>query len=452
MSDKSPDQPGDAQAPQVDQDPSQGGVANPPASDPHAFGAPAPSAHAAAAEASSGPPPSAPFGYGATPPAYDPSQQPYGQPTQAYGQAGTPAPAQFGATPPGQPGGGKPKTGLWIGLGAAAMVLVLVTVLAVVLLTGNRDDEADESTANPTDTPSASVDPAAYDAPEAAVEAYFDALIAGDSNTALSLVFPAPDDYSLLTDEMLTASADVAPISDVVVEAPQNPDGSISDIRVTYQVGDSTAQTSIAVTNRDDSWMVRGYATLRAPNRSEGLDITLNGFAIEDPDDMVVFPGAYEIGTSTTYFTFTGTTQVLVGTDYSYDFDDAEPTLDEEGLTIFQEAIRADVEECIASTQLAGGCGLDISSQASGDLVPIEGTVSRTLSADAQASLSNLEPDLAYDNPFAVSVDSWIGRVETTLQCEDTSNGTTGPCTSYSGNSLEDPVVDFNQDPVTVHW
>ncbi|MFV0252780.1 MAG: hypothetical protein ACK5H2_05535 [Beutenbergiaceae bacterium] len=483
------------------------GSSEPPAAETHAAGAPwnvAPNspAHSEAAPAPADPgyppipappnptspdpaqqasiyqPPAPAPGYSApaTPP-YSPEQQPYAQqsqqsygteqqpyaqqqaiPTEVYGQQQEPqattgptpsgppygAPTAYGAPAPGQPGGKKSKTPLWIGLGAVVLVIVLVGGLLLLRGLLNRQDD-------PNPGPSSDA-PITYDTPEAAVEAYLTAIADGDAATALALS-RTPGNSALLTDEMLAASAALAPMTDIVVTPEQSSDEFTAEIEVSYQLGSETINTSVtAYGDGNGEWTVSGTTLVYVPYGADGLDITLNGIAIEDPDNIELFPGMYEIGTTTTYYTFTGTTQTSVEPEFSSSaLENAKPALNEDGVAVFQEAINTAVEACLASTKLDPGCGLAISPEPSNDLQPIEDTVVRTLSAEGQVALGQLEPELDSSNPFAVSAGS-IGIVEATLQCTNMTSGATEGCSPFLGRSLSYPVVDFSSDPVTVIW
>ena len=391
--------------------------------------------------------------YGAPVAPGQPVAAPYGQQPQPYPQdaAGQPY-APYGQAPdgtayaPGQPYGAPttpPKTGMSKGLligliaGGVGLVLVIVVVIAVFasMLASGSGASSGATSSDPTET----------------VTAYLEALADSDAEAALALLSDPPSDDTLLTDDVLEESNDLAPMTDIEVESVEDA-AYYATIPVTYSLGDVEVSAEISV-NQDDqggAWTIDGGVNeLYLGSQFEGLEMTLNGGAVES-DTATVFPGTYVLGTTTPYFEITGTSTITVKDPWDFPmFDDVQPALTAEGVTVFQTAINDSVNACIASKTFAAGCGLDVPQTLDDGTVLVEGTLTRTLSSDAQAALAHLEPEPSYGQPLQVS-SSYIGAVDITAECEK--NGSRGTCELLFGPSLGSALVDFQQDPVTVLW
>ncbi len=125
------------------------------------------------------------------------------------------------------------------------------------------------------------------------------------------------------------------------------------------------------------------------------------------------------------------------------------PALSEEGLTQFRQLVRAAVDACIASPNLAAGCGIDIPAVLSDGTQMIEGTLRRSLTADTQVKLESLEATLSYDVPTLARGD-YIGGLQVEGTC--TQNGVSGTCSVLFGPSLGAPSVDMAAETPTVLW
>lgn len=329
----------------------------------------------------------------------------------------------------------------------AAALLAVAALVAVVTYVLNTEPETSEPAV------AATSEDVVYESAAAAVTAYLNALAASDAEAALAILTSEPADTTLLTSSMLAASTDLAPMSDIVVEEPAVTEADSVDVAVSYRLGTTTIDSTVrAVRDSNFLWTVLGITTMAAPPTTTGLDLTLNGIDIDDPDEMVLFPGTYELATTTPSFTITGTTRTYLSLDEVHPgFDDAEPALDDEGLTHFRDVIGTAVATCVESSALDPGCGVAITSSPTDELQPIDGTVAWVLSAQAQATLSQLQPELSPSNPFAVSAGA-IGPVEVELECNDVTNDTLTTCSPSVFPIIGFPVVDFSTSPATVLW
>ena len=454
---KAPDVP---QAPAAPEAPPQAPPAPPqaPSAPPQAPSAP-PQAPSAPSQA-----PSAPSQAGSVPPA--PQQPPYagGQyvpptaPHQAPGapQYGAPqngAPQygapQYGAQPTAQyapPKGPKRKlgTGALIGIIGGSILVVVVLVIAVVFGLsrigsmaggGGGGGEAPKAQAS---------------SPSDAVTDYLTAIADGDAKTALGYLSSPPSDSTLLTDEALAASAKLAPITEIDVPETKGESGS-ADVTATYLLNGEPITTTFSTSDYDNDgkWEISGGTGSIYTKPFEGLGLTINGQEV-DAESVEVFPGSYELATSLKNFTLSGPTTVTVTDPYeSADTTQIKPALTDEALQQFRGLVRAAVDACIASTTLAAGCGIDLPATISDGTQLADGTITRSLSADANATLDSLEATPSYDNPTLVEGE-YIGSPSVEADC--TKDGTTGRCSIYFAPALGTPSVDMASDNPVVNW
>lgn len=382
-------------------------------------------------QAPTAPQPAAPW----QPQPVQPPQQQW-QPEPAYAYAGPP-----GGVPPTDPA--KRKRTLII---VAAVVLVVVGVIAAsVIYTIQANRRAEEQAAHEAAERVASV--------SAAVQGMFDAIVAGDAATALSHVDAADADISMITDEMLAASAEIAPIADIVVTAPDEV-GEYSrsaSVAVTYQLGDVAVEQEYQVrdSDQDGTWLIDG-AIVEASlyELPEGLEVTLNGVALTSPE-ITLLPGAYRLGTSATYYTLVGETDFQITQPYFASVPSLEFALDDDGVAAFRDAVTSAVDECVSSSDLETGCGLAVPAELSDGTELEDGTLERTLTDDAQATLESLEPTISYSDPTIAS-GGYIGAVDVEAEC--TKGDQSGTCTILFAPSLSSPSVAMTDPDLPVTW
>ena len=367
-------------------------------------------------------------------------QTPYATSPQAPYAAGPQAPYAASSQPlPGTvtpPPGKKLPTGALIGIIAGGLVVVLAVVLGIVFAI--RAVGPGRSTAGPQEV----------------VSDYFAALTAGDSKKALSYLDAKPADTTLLTDEALAASAAAGPIADVVVTASEASRTAYSvPVTVEYTIGGEqvSGQFEAVEFERDGSWKLgRGTIDIYVGDDFSGLNPTVNGVAI-DSDTITVFPGVVELAIDNANYALTGTTTTIVSDpdDYSAEFD-ADVELSDAGLTTFRGAVNDAVTTCIGSKSLVAGCGIDLPDVLSDGTKIIDGTVTRTLPAETQATLANLEPEEIFGDPTQVRA-PYLGGLDVTADCEVNGQRQTG-CTFLFLPTLGSPLVDMTTEPPVVRW
>ncbi|PRZ17787.1 hypothetical protein [Nesterenkonia sandarakina] len=363
--------------------------------------------------------------------------------------------------PGGPSGGGKgPGKGLLIGLIAAGVVVVGVIIALVMMLTGGSDAEADDQTGDTQDA-EAGDDSAAEDSesvdtdaatPYSAVESYFTALSEGDAEAARSLVYDAGD-TTYLTDEVLAASLGLAPIADVeVTEEEMTEDIAYStEVQVSYSLGETPVTKRIyTYENTDtDTWEVDGAAEMMQPDLGD-LETTVNGEPVSGSEVTVFLGLMYELAIDDENFTIDGNGLVEVTESYT-SANTLEVALTEEATETWRELILSEVEECVASTDMAAGCGLDMPEDASGATV-VEGTISRSLPAETEQELQRLTPEPSYTTPTLVGAEYFSGLVDVEYEAEE--DGVTSLYELYYGDpgTLGSPMVDMTADELEVIW
>ena len=362
--------------------------------------------------------------------------QPYagqpGQPGQPYGmQPGQPAPAYPGQPYPGQASGPQPpkKTskGLLWGLigGGAAVLLVAILVVALLVVPAIT-----RSSVTAADT----------------VKAYLTAVSKGDAKTALGYLEGVPD-KALLTDAVLKESNKLAPISRISV-AKGGEGKSTATVIASYRIGDKTVSSVAYEAYRiKDAWKIANGVNPVSLDALRGLDATFNGVPTTGITNAYVFPGAYEIALDSKYFSIDGdSTFTIASPEDASALYDVRATLNDAGVSAYRSLVRTAVEGCVAMKTLATPCGMDITAIDLSGASPVEGTVTRTLTADGSAALDNLEPESSGSSPTVVSSYDSVS-VDMTLQGSD---GQTYTVTF--GGYLDTPTVDFGAATPTVTW
>lgn len=347
---------------------------------------------------------------------------------QGYSVDGYPAGAY--AYPGAAPAPKKPMSkGLLWGIigGAVALVLLIAAVIVVpALLRG------------PAQTASG------------VVEEYLTALSEGDAETALALVDSYTDD-SLLTDEVLAASLELAPITDIVVEESEAASGEYETVvSASFAIGGETIERDFTVWKYSEDLKIGDGLVSASLSNFAGLGLTVNG--AEPGDEYTdLFPGTYELALAYEEFTVDSEADTFtVATDDDTElFYEVAPILSEDGAATFRSLVRTAVEECVAMKTLTTPCGLDIDGIDLQGYTAVDGTVTRTITAEGQKTLDSMEPEVNYSAPTLVSTyDS--PEIDTTLQ--GTKDGVTAEFEVWFGGSMGSPSVDFSEDTPTVIW
>lgn len=367
-----------------------------------------------------------------------PYQQPHpGQPQQpGYGGPGFPAGS-------GASGGGSNgrKVGLVIAVAALAVILIAGGLIAVVATRGGGPEASGPG--DPSETPVAQ-------APEQVVQAYLEAIAGGRAEEALGYLYDKPyGDASLLTDEVLAVSNEIAPITAISVTPPADPTYG-GDVTATYLVGEEQASYEFSVIGRaEDGYKISTGTVSGSLSGGDGIEVLVNGVAPSDPDSIALFPGGYQVTTEQKYFTVDDAEYVL--TDPRADgYLDVEVTLDKDGTAAFTKLVTESAEKCVASKKREAGCGLDLPATLSDGTKVAENSIKRSMPAETRKRLKELEPQLGSSDPTLVRAKDYLGSVKAEAGC--TKGSQKGTCEILGAPGFGSPTVDFAAKELTVEW
>jgi len=286
------------------------------------------------------------------------------------------------------------------------------------------------------------------------VEEYLTAVSEGDAETALTYVETYADD-SLLTDEALAASLELAPITDIVVEESDDiGDYGSTVVSASFAIGGETVEREFEVSKYSDEWQLYDGLVTASLNSLEGLGLTVNGIEVDDTS-VALFPGTYQLELAYEEFTIESDTDsdtdtfTIVTDDDTEDFWMLQPALTEDGAATFRSLVRAAIEECVAMKSFTTPCGMDVTDIDLQGYKAVDDSVTRTITSEGQQALDELEPQVDYSALTVVSTYD-IVDVEMTLQGEK--DGETAEFDVWFGGYLDTPSVDFAEETPTVTW
>ncbi len=331
-------------------------------------------------------------------------------------------------------------------------VLTLVVALAVFLMASTGGSEAQAS---------ASASASRTAAAEGAVAGYLDAVARGDAGRALDYLAETPSSTALLTYDVLDQSREAAKLTVVDVRARSSSDDSVA-VKANYRLGEAGVDQTFTVKEVGGSWkIVGGTATVDLSAVAGDLPLAVNGQAVKDSSKVVLFPGSYALtltGDKGKYFTL-GTTTFQVTNLDNVKLPAISAALTDDGVAAFRQAVRAAVDACVASPDLASGCpgsGLDLPAQLPDGTVITEGSVVRTLSPELDAALNALVPRLSSTNPASAYAPVPEGLVNIaytgTLGDQPAGGDLTNVRTGAPGFPLTTPRVDMTDPGLPVTW
>jgi len=352
---------------------------------------------------------------------------------------GQPVPPPYGAGYTQQGPGQSPKnskTGLWVGIGAVAVVVVVALVLA---LSGVFSGGGSGGTAGGAGGSGQSADP--KETAKTVATNYLTAISEGRAEDAKKLLHSISYDDSLLTDEVLKDSLTRAPITDINVGEPTGEYGTF-DVSVTYKVGGESASDKYKVSTGSEKILTSipsvGLYSLK------GVDITVNGVKAKSGESRhAVFPGSYVIASANKYFEVEGNTTVVVTTGK----DSASPSdlklkVSQAGITLFREKVVAEAKACLASKALDPGCNMAISGTLSDGSTVADGSLTRSQDPENASKLENVVPEPGLSVPTIISAND-LGSIKISGTC--TKSGRTGECTLWGfGKGIRFPKVSLN--------
>jgi hypothetical protein len=298
----------------------------------HPYGGPQPRMPGPGANPSPGArQPLPPYGYpqqpspGRPPPTSGYSFGPFAPDEQTWEWQGGAEPDPYGSPPPRSyvPGPGqrtpqrRGRGKILIIIGAAALAVILMAVLAVIVATrsGPAANPGGTTSTQGQTNPSQSNAPQQASRPSDAVAGYLQALAAGDAVAALSFAADPAPTGPLLTNEVLVESGDRAALTEIQV--PVVEDQNATSVSVTYTLGRSAVSESFDVVKVADTWKLSRVV--------KDLDLTfivggsvpvkINGVAV-DQESVAVLPGSYTFTTGLPYVGYGSKNVVLVKSPY----------------------------------------------------------------------------------------------------------------------------------------
>jgi hypothetical protein len=205
-----------------------------------------------------------------------------------------------------------PNNKILIIVGASALALILMAVIALVVATRDRPSTGPQGQQN---NPSQNGGPQQAARPSDAVAAYLEAIAAGDATAALSYaVDPAPTG-PLLTNDVLAASLERAPLEGI--DVPVVEDQNAKSVSASYTLGDSNVSESFDVVKVGDVWKIsRAVKDLDISFIADGsIPVKINGIKITE-DSVAVLPGSYAFTSGLRYVGYGSKNVVLVKSPY----------------------------------------------------------------------------------------------------------------------------------------
>ena len=230
----------------------------------------------------------------------------YGAPRGHYG-------ARMQPTPPPKRGGQNSRGRILIIIGASALAVILMAVIAVVVATREPSAQGGQGAGGQQTNPSQGGTQATR--PSDAVAGYLQAIAAGDATAALSYaVDPAPTG-PLLTNEVLAASLERAPLNEI--DVPVVEDQNAKSVSATYMLDGSDVSESFDVVKVGDIWKIsRAVKDLDISFIAAGsIPVKINGVEVTD-DSVAVLPGSYAFTTGLRYVSYGSKNVVLVKSPY----------------------------------------------------------------------------------------------------------------------------------------
>lgn len=263
------------------------------------------------------------------------------------------------------------------------------------------------------------------------VIAYLNAIREGKAAAALAHGATPAADSSLLTDEVLRRSAELAPITDVTVAATTS-----NSVMLSMRVGGQPRQVTYPVVQVDGVWKVVEAARTFKLAADPGLIPIVNGAAPAHPTLLTLFPGTYEFTTGTPHLQWAiGRQQLLLGNDPQT--PDLELEVPDGSVEAARKVVVDDLTTCVGRTEMApSGCPFKMTPPAGITVTP----------KSIRWSLSGT-PEWV---PAPVGA-TLVGRVSYSLrlQFDYTANGQRGTYDKTTAMQV-DVTADLSKDPITI--
>ncbi len=242
------------------------------------------------------------------------------QPGASYpGQLGPPAsyPDGWSTQPPPEPGDGRRKTLIIIGVVALALIVLGVgTALLLINLRQTASTDSGGSAASSGATSPGRTTAAATGASDA-VEAYLTALSTGDAAKALSYGATKPTERSMLTDKVLVKAGKRAPLS--AIDVPAVDGQSSATVQASYKIGKTPVTESFEVIKQGEAWKLERVAAEVELGlvRTASVPLLINGTRVTKKA-VSLFPGSYTFSTGLTYLDYGAEPTILIKTPSAF--------------------------------------------------------------------------------------------------------------------------------------
>ncbi|MGN7966165.1 hypothetical protein ACTJKK_08825 [Microbacterium sp. 22179] len=309
----------------------------------------------------------------------------------------------------------------------AALVVVVVAFMSPALSGGGPGtSEQSDETASPSEF----------------VDGYLHALADGDADAALEYVALGLAEGETLNDEMLAASLERGPITDIDVgEAEEIADDEVA-VPVSFRIGDTAVSQDIAVSIglSGDLAILSGTQTIPT-DEFAGMGLTVNGIPVEG--ELTLFPGTYEFAVANTNFTIERGEPVVVASGHESDrYEGLRPVLTDAATATYRSLVAASLQECAAMKTLTTPCGDDVIDSGENGPTPVDGTVTRELPLESESKLAAV----------TVVTDGTVARWESSVGMSTTFESPSGSRYLATGAALKTPKVDFAAETPQVVW
>lgn len=312
----------------------------------------------------------------------------------------------------------------------AVVVALVVVVVAFMILAlsggGPGASEQSDETASPSEF----------------VERYLHALADGDADAALDYVALGLAEGETLNDEMLAASLERGPITDIDVgEAEEIADDEVA-VPVSFRIGDTAVSQDIAVSIGLSGDLVILSGTQTIPTDAfAGMGLTVNGIPVEG--ELTLFPGTYEFAVANTNFTIErGEPVVVAGGHESDRYEGLRPVLTDAATATYRSLVMASLQECATMKTLTTPCGADVSDLGANGPTPVDGTVTRELRLESASKLDSV----------AIIFEGTVAKWESSVGLSATFESPSGSKYLATGAALKTPKVDFAAETPKVVW
>ncbi len=284
------------------------------------------------------------------------------------------------------------------------------------------------------------------DTPVRAVAAFYQAVVAGDSARALNLVAEPPSDRTLLTDDVLKRSNELAPITNLSYAAQD--DGRVA---VTFSLGSSQQRAVVRTVAGPDGYrLTDGLGAIDFTTELTGVLVNGATWPAETAS-AAVFPGAYEVVTPHRYVVLkplSGDLWLLPGGESETGTAAGLPkgSLSDAGRGAAVDATRLSLDACLAATDSnPSGCPQGISRK---NRYQPKGKVQWGLQDEPTWDQARVQ---LQERPTGVSVSITLAFI-VAGDFTDTANQSSVSATLQSDPGSYVAIVDLATDPPVVAW